>query len=113
MKAGGDTSLLRISLFALAGPSLWFIDLVARYFLVEAGAARQHPILVLSVGVSSALLASAASLACARIARSLSEREPTPRFLAALGAALGAFSALVIGAALIPHVFFLHGTEVP
>jgi hypothetical protein len=114
--AGSEDAPRRIpslSLLVLSGPLIWFSDLVTRYFLVEAGADRQHPLLVLSVGMVGGVLALGASVACWRVGRSIPERQPTPRFMAFAGVALGAFSALAIGAALVPHIFFYHGTEAP
>lgn len=97
---------------AALGPGLWFADLVARYFLVEAGVAREHELLVAGIGIACALLAASTSVGSAWALRARVPEARDVRFLLELGVVLGAFSALVIGAALVPHLFF-GGAEPP
>jgi hypothetical protein len=97
---------------AASGPSLWFTDLVSRYFLVEAGVARAHEPLVAAIGVLCASFAAGTSAWAAWALRARAPEARDVRFVLQLGVVLGAFSALVIGAALVPHLFF-GGVEPP
>ena len=95
----------RICWAAFAGPGAWAIDLVVRYFLVESGVAGPHERGVMTIGLVAALSAAGSSVLCAgmrRRARGLGGAE----LIASLGIALGAFTALVIAAELVPHYFF-------
>lgn len=96
----------RLCWAAFAGPGAWALDLVARYFLVEAGVAGPHELGVMAIGVVAALIAAASSAVCAGMLRRARGQGTDREFIATLGVALGAFSALVIGAELVPHYFF-------
>lgn len=91
---------------ALAGPSAWFLDLNTRYFLAEAGVAAAHPLAVLLVGVVCLAIALGASAVSWRAHRRLSPQDHGARFVALLGAVLSGYSAIVIAAMLLPHLFF-------
>jgi hypothetical protein len=95
---------------ALGGPAAWFADLCARFFLVEFGVARAREPAVLAVGVAFLTLAVGASVTSHRLHARAKAKAGELEFVTALGVALGAFSALVIAAALIPHIYFDGGT---
>jgi hypothetical protein len=90
---------------ALTGPCAWFLDLVTRYFLVESGWASRHEPVVVAVGIGFALLAAFAGLVSFRNFKLIHTERAGARLVAALGAGMGAFSCLVIIAALLPHGF--------
>ena len=96
----------RICWAAFAGPGAWALDLVTRYFLVESGVAGPHELGVMAIGLVAALVAVSSSAVCAGIRRRVRGQGADAEFLASLGVALGAFTALVIGAELVPHYFF-------
>jgi hypothetical protein len=104
----GDTpaSLGRAVAFAVAGPVLALSDLSTRFFLVEAGFARQHEGIVLGIGAVFCALALGASVVSRHLQRHARGRAREVEFVCALGVALGAFSAVVIVAALLPHAYF-------
>jgi hypothetical protein len=93
-------------LAAATGPCAWFVDLSARFFLVEHGVAREHEGVLIGVGLFFCLVALGASNACLRLSRRVKGAGGEVLFVATLGAALGLFSAISIGAALVPHYFF-------
>ena len=102
----GHVSFLRAALTAALGPSAWFVDLSARFFLVEFGFAREHEGVLVALGAALCAVAIGSALASARL-RSRARGQPgEAEFTAVLGVALGAFSALVIAAALLPHLSF-------
>jgi hypothetical protein len=105
-------SFATATLVALLGPAAWFVDLSTRFFLVEFGVARAHEPIVLALGVLACLVALAASLASHRLRLRSTGQKGEVEFVAALGVALGAFSALVIAAALVPH-FYFDGSATP
>jgi hypothetical protein len=96
----------RICWAAFAGPGAWAVDLVARYFLVESGVAGPHELAVMTIGIVAVLIAAASSIVCAGMRRRARGHGADAELLASLGVALGAFTALVIGAELVPHYFF-------
>jgi hypothetical protein len=115
-KGAERVSVARVAFTAALGPIAWFTDLSLRFFLVEFGFARSHEGVVIAIGVFACAIALAAAAACQRLRRralahsSLSQGSPSHGselgFAATLGAALGVFSALVIAAALLPHLYF-------
>jgi hypothetical protein len=99
-------TLGRALLAAAAGPCAWFVDLSTRFFLVEFGAAREHEGVLIGVGVFFCLVALVASVACLRLSRRVKGHGGEVELVAMLGVALGLFTAITIGAALVPHYFF-------
>jgi hypothetical protein len=99
-------SMARATLTAALGPLAWFVDLSVRFFLVEFGFARTHEGVVITIGAVACAVALAAALACHRLRARVRARGNEVDFAATLGVGLGAFSALVIAAALLPHLFF-------
>jgi hypothetical protein len=102
----GGVGFGRVCLAAFAGPGAWALDLVTRYFLVESGVAGPHELGVMAVGWVALLIAAGSSAGCVGIHRRVRGHGRDAEFVALLGAALGAFTALVIGAELVPHYFF-------
>jgi hypothetical protein len=82
------------------------VDLNTRYFLVESGVAAAHPLAVPGVGVVCLLVAAGASAACWRVHQRLNPDDHGARFVALLGCVLAGYSAVVIAAMLLPHLFF-------
>ena len=103
-------SLARAVTAAVGGPAAWFADLCARFFLVEFGVARAHEPAILALGVAFFALAVGASIASHRLHARTRAKGGELEFVTALGIALGAFSALVIAAALVPHLYFDGGS---
>jgi cation transport ATPase len=99
-------SLAAAVALALTGPLVTLGDLSLRFFLVEFGFARQHEAIVLAVGVVSCALALGACVGSNRLRKSARGRAREVEFMASLGVALAAFSAVVIVAALLPHAYF-------
>jgi hypothetical protein len=88
---------------ALGGGAAWFVDLVARYFLVEAGWERTHPVAIAAVGAVALAAASLAAISCFRRSRRHgAEHEATPSaFVARWGAGLNLLFALLIAVTLL------------
>lgn len=105
-------SIARVALTAAVGPLAWFMDLSVRFFMVEFGFARAHEGVVVAVGASACALAGGAAIACHRLRVRAQRPSSELDFAATLGVALGAFSALVIAVALVPHLYF-DGAGVP
>jgi hypothetical protein len=99
-------TLGRAVLAGATGPGAWFVDLSTRFFLVELGAAREHEGVLIGVGLFFCLVALGSSVACLRLSRRVKGQGNEVELVATLGVALGLFSAITIGAALVPHYFF-------
>jgi hypothetical protein len=99
-------SIARVAFTAALGPLAWFVDLSLRFFLVEFGVARAHEGVVIAVGATAFAVALTAALGCHRLRRRARAQGGEVDFAAILGVTLGAFSALVIAAALLPHLYF-------
>jgi hypothetical protein len=99
-------SMARATLTAALGPLAWFVDLSVRFFLVEFGFARTHEGVVIAIGAVACAVALGAALACQRMRARVRAQGSEVGFAALLGVALGSFSALVIAAALLPHLYF-------
>jgi hypothetical protein len=101
---GGDPLYRQRGLWlaALGGGAAWFIDLVARYFLVEAGWGHARPFAVAAVGAVALSAAALAAVSCFHRRRRLaSENEASPAlFVARCGAGLNLLFALLIAATL-------------
>lgn len=74
--------------------------------VVESGVAGPHERGVMAIGVFALSIAAVSSVACAGIRRRARALGGDTELVASLGIALGAFSALVIAAELVPHYFF-------
>lgn len=117
MSTAGDAASRRaprgagLWLPVFAGPSAWFIDLNTRYFLVESGVAAAHPVAAPCVGVACLLIAAGASARCWRVHGRLAAEDHGSRFVALIGCVLSGYSALVIAAMLLPHLFFDGGAR--
>lgn len=95
-----------VAIAAAMGPCAWFVDLGVRFLLVELGVARERESIVVAVGLALWAVAVISAIASHRLRQRARGQRGEAEFAATLGVALNAFSALVIFAALVPHLFF-------
>jgi hypothetical protein len=104
--AGSPGHVLGLWLSASGGALAWFADLNVRYFMIEAGWARKHELLIIGLGVLALLLTLAALLSSVRQRRSLGadESKHIARLVTNCGVALNAIFALLIAATLLQQL---------